>query len=197
MKNYLLTGFALLFIFQSGLLFSAEDPRAEDRKELLSYLTIIEQALNGGGIENIVPLLREDVVVTFINAEVSRGIPAVLEYHGKVLGSSNALLSSYTTKAKVSKPARFFGDIALVDGTTVDTYSFPTGDVVEMDAVWSVTLFKEDNVWKIAQLNFSANPFSNPILAGIESRIVTFSVVGLIVGLVIGLLIGRLRKKSA
>lgn len=197
MKNFIFTGLLLLLIFQTGVSLSDEDNRAEDRTALLSYLKITEQALNEGAIENIVPLLREDVVVTFINAEVSRGIPAVLEYHGKVIGSSNALLSSYATKAQVSKPARFFGDTAVVDGTTVDTYRFPTGDVVKMNTVWSVTLFKEDNVWKIAQLNFSANPFSNPILAKIESKIIIFTVASLITGLIIGLLIGRFKKKNA
>jgi hypothetical protein len=56
---------------------------------------------------------------------------------------------------------------------------------------------KENEVWQLAQLNFSASPFDNPIMQGIQNRIILFSVIALLVGWVIGFFVGRRSKKSA
>lgn len=174
-----------------------DDPHAADRELFLQYLATVEAALNEGDIDKVKPLLRDDVVVTFVNAEVTRGVDAIGEYYDKVLSGSNALLSDYQTRAEVSAPARFFGNTAIADGTSIDTYTFPTGDTMEMDTKWNVTLVREDDVWKVAQLNFSVNPFDNPILGAVQGQLVTFSVVALIIGLVIGVVGGRISKKRA
>jgi len=191
----LITALALAPLFAPAL--AQEDPHAGDRKLFLQYLATVESALNEGDMERIKPLLRDDVVVTFVNAEVTRGIPAIGAYYDKVLSGSNALLSGYRTEAEVSGPARFYGDTAIADGTSIDTYTFPTGDSMQMDTRWNVTLIREDDLWKVAQLNFSANPFDNPILGAVQGQLVTFSVIALIVGLIVGVVGGRLSKKSA
>ena len=191
----LITALALAPPFAPAL--AQEDPHAEDRKLFSQYLTTVESALNDGDMDQITPLLRDDVVVTFVNAEVVRGIPAVGAYYDKVLSGSSALLSGYRTEAEVSGPARFYDNTAIADGTSIDTYTFPTGDSIQMDTRWNVTLIREDDLWKVAQLNFSANPFDNPILGAVQGQLVTFSVIALIVGLIVGVVGGRLSKKSA
>ena len=190
--------FAALSLLSLSLPLAAQDdPHADDRKLFLQYLDQVEAALNDGAIDRIKPLLRDDIVVTFVNAEVTRGVDAIGEYYDKVLGGSNALLSEYQTTAEVSAPARFFGDTAVADGTSLDTYTFPTGDSMQMDTKWNATLVREDGQWKVAQLNFSANPFSNPILGAARDQLVTFSIVALVVGLLVGIIGGRISKKSA
>ena len=186
MKGFTTLFAALSLLALSLPLTAQDDPHAADRKLFLQYMEQVEAALNEGDIERVKPLLRDDIVVTFVNAEVTRGVDAIGEYYDKVLGGSNALLSGYATRAEVSAPARFFGDTAVADGTSIDTYIFPTGDSMEMPTRWNATLIKEDDTWKVAQLNFSADPFSNPILGAVQDQLVTFSVVALVVGLVIG-----------
>ena len=188
---------ALSLLSLSLPLTAQDDPHAADRKLFLQYLDQVETALNEGDIDKIKPLLRDDIVVTFVNAEVTRGVDAIGDYYDKVLGGSNALLSGYQTRAEVSAPARFFGNTAVADGISTDTYTFPTGDTMEMPTRWNATLIREDDTWKIAQLNFSANPFTNPILGAVQDQLVTFSVVALVVGLLIGIVGGRISKKSA
>lgn len=188
---------ALSLTTLSASIAAQDDPHAADRELFRQYLATVEAALNEGDIGKVKPLLRDDVVVTFVNAEVTRGVDAIGEYYEKVLTGSNALLSGYQTRAEVSAPARFFGDTAIADGTSIDTYTFPTGDSMEVDTKWNVTLVREDDVWKVAQLNFSVNPFDNPILGAVQGQLVTFSVVALLVGLVIGVVGGRISKKRA
>ena len=197
MKPYTKFVAALLLGLASTSILAQDDPHAEDRKLFLNYLATIEAALNEGAIDKVTPLMRDDVVVTFVNAEVTRGLDEISAYYNKVLGGSNALLSGYETRAEVSAPARFFGDTAIADGTSIDTYSFPTGDSMQMDTKWNAILVREDGSWKVAQLNFSANPFNNPILGAARDQLVTFSVIALVVGLIIGIVGGRISKKSA
>ncbi len=197
MKRFPAIVAALSLAALSAPTFAQDDPHAADRELFLQYLATVEAALNEGDIDKVKPLLRDDVVVTFVNAEVTRGVDAIGEYYDKVLGDSNALLSDYQTRAEVAAPARFFGDTAIADGRSVDTYTFPTGDTMQMDTKWNVTLVREDDVWKVAQLNFSANPFDNPILGAVQGQLVTFSAIAVVVGLVVGVVAGRISKKRA
>ncbi|MCP4876605.1 MAG: nuclear transport factor 2 family protein [Gammaproteobacteria bacterium] len=197
MKRYIVSYLTLVLALSCTPALAGEDAHSEDREQFREYLSTIEAALNEGAIDKISPLLRDDVVVTFVNAEVTRGIPAIRDYYNKLLGASSALLSDYKTKAEVSAPARFFGNIAIADGTSIDTYTFPTGNTMEMPTKWNVTLVRENDVWKVAQLNFSANPFDNPVLGDIKNRLVTFCIAALALGLVIGGVIGRFTGKRA
>ena len=191
-------GNILLFLFSiitTNLAFADE---AQDRETLKTYLSTFESALNNNEIDKIVPLLDKDVVITFVNAEVARGVPEIIKYHEKTLGSSNALLKNYSTKAAISAPARFYQNTAISTGTARDTYSLANGDVIEMGTIWSVTLAKDetDSEWKIAQLHFSANPFDNPVMQAINNKLILIALICAVIGLFLGFLIGRLRKKN-
>jgi len=171
----------------------------QDRETLKNYLSIFEEALNNNEIEKIIPFLDENVVITFVNAEVVTGISEVIEYHKKTLGGSNAILKDYSTKASVSAPARFYQNTVIANGITKDSYTFVNGDVIEMESTWSVTLAKDqtNNKWKIVQLHFSTNAFDNPIMQAINNKLTLVGVICAVLGLFLGLLVGRFRKKHA
>lgn len=203
MKNLSIILFLLLSISVSNIVNANtvnadKDNREQDSKVLKSYLSTFEQALNNNDIKQIIPLLKDDVVIVFVNAEVATGITEVVAYHEKVLGNSNALLKTYSTKAVSSGPARFSNNTAIAHGTALDTYTLANNDVIEMQTVWNVTLVKDDvsNEWKIAQLHFSANPFSNSVMDAIEGKIILVGSICGIIGLLLGLLIRRFRKKT-
>lgn len=186
-----------LFLFFSIGISSLVNANEEDRNVFKSYLSTFEKALNNNDIEQILPLMKEDVVVVFVNAEVVTGTAEVKKYHEKILGNSNALLKAYSTKASVSAPARFIGNTAVAHGTALDTYTLANGDVIEMETIWNVALTKDviSNEWKIVQLHFSANPFNNPVMKAINDKIVFVGLFCAIIGLLLGLVIGRFRKK--
>ena len=103
------------------------------------------------------------------------------------------------TNAKVAAPARFFGDVAVADGTMVDEFFPIRRDAFKLDSNWSVTCVKRDGKWKVVHLHLSANVFNNNLLDEVKQMVWYGAAGGLLAGLVLMFLIGRLTrgKKSA
>jgi len=175
----------------------ANENRDAERAELRDKLNFIESALNDKAFDLVVPLLDENAVIVFLNGEVTRSIDQARAYFDKTLGSSNPILSDYTSKAAVGAPARFIGNIAMADGSTQDTFVFANGSDMVVDTKWTVTLGKQGEDWKILQLQFSSNLFDNPLVNSAKNNLVLFTGVAAVAGIAIGFLIGRRRKVNA
>jgi ketosteroid isomerase-like protein len=175
----------------------ADENRDAERAVLRDKLNFIESALNDKAFDRVVPLLDENAVIVFLNGEVTRGIDQARAYFDKTLGSSNPILSDYTTRAAVGAPARFKGNIAIADGSTQDTFVFANGSDMVVDTKWTVTLGKQGEDWKILQLQFSSNLFDNPLVNSAKNNLVMFSAVAAVAGIAIGFLIGRRRRVNA
>lgn len=139
--------------------------------------------------------MADDVVVTFLNGEVSRGIPEVRAYFEKTLGGQSAILKDYKTTAKENVPARFHGDVAMADGIAEDEFTFADGSTMSVTSHWSTTLVKQDDQWKVSQLHFSSNIFENPLVAAAQKSMTIIGAIALVLGLIIGFLAGRKTAK--
>lgn len=170
---------------------TAEDPLDKERSALKGLLGQIESAINDRDIDKLTSVMHRDVMVTFLNGEVARGIPAVRAYFDRMLGSDSAILKQYRTKAKESEPAIIIGNVAMAYGKSKDEFVFADDSVMMFDSLWSTSLMREDGQWRVRQLHFSANVFDNPILAAVEKSILISSIVSLIIGLGIGALLTR------
>ncbi|MCW8932620.1 MAG: nuclear transport factor 2 family protein [Gammaproteobacteria bacterium] len=173
------------------LTLQAEERHDADREQLRNLLSTIEVALNQADIKQLAAHLRDDVVVTFLNAEVARGIPAVHRYFEKTMSGQNALLAGYKTQAKISAPALFFDNIAIAYGTAKDEFTLRNGHMIPVNTLWSATLVKQSKQWKVAQLHFSGNLFDNSVLSSVEKSIFIVSAIAVLIGLLIGFFIGR------
>ena len=196
--------FTLFFMISSlmgTMNLQAEDQRIADRTQLKNILTNIESALNQANFEQLTAHLHNDVVVTFLNAEVARGIPAVRRYFEKTMSGDNALLAGYHTQAKVSVPAVFFDKVALAQGSAQDEFTLSNGHIIPVDTLWSATLVKQGEQWKVAQLHFSSNLFDNALLSSAKKNIVIVSAIAALIGLFIGFFISsfsrKVRRKNA
>ncbi|MBC8210853.1 MAG: nuclear transport factor 2 family protein [Gammaproteobacteria bacterium] len=169
----------------------AEDPLDKERSALKGLLGQIESAINNRDIDQLTGAMHKDVMVTFLNGEVVRGIPAVRDYFDRMLGSDSAILKQYRTRAKEAQPATIIGHVALADGESKDEFVFADGSVMKFDTLWSTSLVQEDGQWRVRQLHFSANVFDNPILAAVEKSIIFSSIIALIIGLGLGALLTR------
>lgn len=187
--RHLLTFILVGLIFATNV--NADDEFEKDRSELKSLLNEIVIAINTKDIDLIMSKLHDDVVVTFLNAEVARGTSEVRNYFTKTLGADNAILSSYRTQASESSPADIYGSIALADGTANDEFIFKDGSVMTINTQWTTALVKKDDQWKILKLHFSTNVFDNPVLAAAESSLYVIGIIALIIGLVVGVFVGR------
>ena len=164
------------------------DPHADDRAKLRAMLAEFEAAINAQSIDRMVAEMADDVTVIWLNAEVSRGKDEVRAYYGRMVGHDKAILSKYLTKAKIGAPAKFYGDVAIADGSTADEFYPIARGPFRLDSRWSTTVVKNAGEWKIEALHLSANVFNNPLLDEIKADIVKAGVGGAVGGLVVGLL---------
>ena len=55
---------------------------------------------------------------------------------------------------------------------------------------------KQDDDWKILQLQFSSNLFDNPLVNSAKNNLIMFTVISALAGILIGFLAGRRRKAN-
>ena len=179
----------------SGVFAADADSREEDRKLLRALMAEAEAALNAQNVDRFAALMTDDVTVSWLNAEVSRGKAEVKAYYQRMVGGPGTILKKYVTKVTLSRPARFYGDIALADGKAADEFYPHARGEFRLDSNWSSTMAKAGGQWKIASLHLSSNVFTNPLLAEAEQMVYYAAGGGLLAGLVLMFLILRLRRR--
>lgn len=75
------------------------------------------------------------------------------------------ILSKYTTVAKLGAHARFFGEVAVADGTLQDSFSPLARKPFTLSSNWTSTSAKINGQWKVVALHLSSNVFTNNLLA--------------------------------
>lgn len=140
------------------------DPHAEDRKQLLHLMAEVEAGINAQNIDRMLGQMADDATVTWLNAEVSHGKADIKAYYQRMVGGEHAILKKYLTKAKLGASAKFYGDVAVADGTTADEFFPWKRAVFKFNSNWSGTMAKIDGQWKLVSLHLSTNVFDNPLL---------------------------------
>ncbi len=182
----------------AGIASAADDPRAEDRKQLLKIFAEIEGGINDQNIDRMVAQMDENATVVWLNAEASRGHKEIRAYYNRMVGKGgDVILSKYLTKAKVAAPARFFGDIAVADGAMADEFFPIKRDKFTLDSNWSVTCAKINGQWKVVHLHLSANVFNNNLLDEVKQMVWYAAGGGLLAGLVLMFAVMRLTGRSS
>ena len=174
----------------------AADPRENDRKQLLQIFSEIVEGINEQNIDRMVAQMDENATVIWLNAEASRGHADIKAYYRRMVGTGDAILKKYTTKAKVAAPARFFGDIAVADGTMEDEFFPIRRDPFKLNSNWSVTCVKRDGKWKILHLHLSTNVFNNELLDEVKQMLWYAGGAGLLAGFALMFVIGRLTRRT-
>lgn len=196
-RRLMMSLMALLCAFSMSLRAAENpDPRADDRKALLKVFSEMEAGINDQNIERFLAQMTDDAVVTWLNAEVSRGKPEIRAYYKRMVGHKDAILSKYLTKATVSAPARFYGDVAVANGTMADDFYPIKRDVFKLDSRWSSTSAKINGEWKVVGLHFSSNVFTNTLTAELERAIWYAGGGGLLAGLLLMFVIMKLSGRS-
>src|SRR6187399_2863180 len=190
---------ALLFPLLAMRAFAADgDPHAEDRKELLKVFREIEAAINAQSVDRMVMQMAPDATVTWLNGEVSRGHAEIKGYYERMVKGEKRILDKYTTAAKVSAPARFFGggEVAVADGTTEDEFFPVARGPFRLSSNWTSTSAKIDGQWKVVGLHLSSNVFTNPLMDEAKSAVWYTATGCLAGGFVLGWLTARMRRRK-
>jgi ketosteroid isomerase-like protein len=174
---------------------SQEDPAHNELRALRDGLL---DAIKKGDVERELTFLHPNVVVTWQNAEVSRGRDGVRAYLNRMLNGPSKIVSDYKFDVSVDELTILYGgDTGISFGGSKEHLGLATGTSIDYPARWSATLVKEDGKWLIANLHASSNLFENPFLAATKQLMYIGCAVALLVGLVLGWLVGRRRKAAA
>src|SRR5206468_13104619 len=121
-------------------------------------------AIAKGDIERQLTFLHPNVVVTWHNAEVSRGHDGVRTYLNRMLTGPNKIVASYSAELNVDELSILYGNTAISWGSGIEHFKLANGTSFDLPARWSATLVKDNGKWLIANLHASDNLFDNPML---------------------------------
>jgi hypothetical protein len=172
------------------------DPRADDRSKLRVLLVEVVGGINDQNIDRMLAQMDDKVTVIWLNAEVSRGKAEVKAYYRRMVGGDKAILSKYLTKATIGAPAKFYGDIAIADGSAADEFYPIARGIFRLDSRWSSTMVKNAGDWKIVSLHLSSNVFNNPLTEELKTDMLYAGAGGLAAGLVAMFLIMWLSRRA-
>lgn len=173
---------------------SGDANREQDHAALRKMLADIQKGLNDRDFNAIKPYLHENVIITFLNGEMTKGISGAEGYMKKMFEGAGAILKGYSTTPTVDQAAIFYGNIGVAAGHTLDNFKFTDNMSLELNTRWSTTVIKEDGAWKIISLHFSGNMFNNPILSSAKNSAMYFALAGLVLGILVILVMNFLRR---
>lgn len=151
-------------------------------------------AINKGDVERQLTYFSPNAVVTWHNAEVSRGRDGIQKYMNRMLEGPDKVVESFTADVNVDELTILYGgDTGISFGSAVEHFKMANGRTLDLPARWSATLVKEDGKWLIASLHASDNLFDNPLLNMARRMVWMVGGGALLVGLALGFVFGRRR----
>ena len=171
---------------------ATEDPAHQELRTLRDGLLA---AMNKSDIEASLAFLHTNCVVTWHNAEVSRGHEGVRAYHNRIMTGPGKIVESLHCNVTVDELTLFFGgDTGICFGSSDEHFKLANGRELNVKGRWSATLIKEEGCWLVANLHASTNLFDN-VLLNLAKKVVWLAAIGsLIVGCFLGWLVGRRSK---
>jgi hypothetical protein len=158
--------------------------------------------MNKGDIEAELAYFHPNAVVTWHNAEVSRGREGIRTYLNRMLTGPDKVVASYKADVNVDELTILYGgntcgsNTGLSFGSAVEHFTLTSGKTLDLPARWSATLVKEGDKWLIANLHASDNLFDNPLLALAKRAAWWAGGIALLVGLLIGWFLGGRRRRA-
>ena len=196
MKNVLL---ALLLAFTAARLHSATPPAANEalHDELRALKAGIMDAINKADLERQLTFLHPNVVVTWHNAEVSRGRDGVRSYYQKLTSGPQKMVEKFSAEVNVDELTILHGDsTGIAFGSSVEHFTLTNGTTIDLKGRWSTTMVKEGGKWLVASLHVSTNLFDNVMLATSKKYAIRIACGAAGVAALLGWLIGRRRRKA-
>ena len=166
--------------------------------ELRALRDGIVRAINEREIDAVLPYLHPEIVVTWQNAEVSRGHDGVREYYQRMMEGPARIVSNFEFAVKAEELTILHGDdTGIAFGNSTEKFELARGLTFEHRGRWSATLVKDDGRWLLAGFHASTNLFDNPLLALVRKTRLWVGIVAFLVGTLLGWLVLGRRKRAA
>ena len=171
-----------------------EDPAHNELRAMRDGLLA---GMNSGDIEGQLTYLHPNVVVTWHNAEVSRGRDGVRAYLDRTLKGSSKVVEKFGAEVNVDELSIIYGgDTAIAFGSALEHFTMAGGRHFDFTGRWSATMVKENGKWLVASLHTSDNIFDNPLLNAATRALWWAGGGALLVGVLGGWLMGRRKRRA-
>lgn len=171
-----------------------EDPA---HNELRAVRDGLLAGMNSGDIEAQLAYLHPNVVVTWHNAEVSRGRDGVRKYLDRMLNGPSKVVKKFGAEVTVDELSILYGgDTAIAFGSAQEHFTLTSGRSFDFTGRWSATMVKDGGKWLVANLHTSDNIFDNPLLNQVKAALPWVGGGALLVGALVGWLLGRRGRRA-
>src|SRR5580700_4462405 len=189
---------ALMFLPLVALSASSQALPPKDEavhSELRALRDGLIDAMNKGDIDRELAFMHPNVVVTWHNAEVSRGRDGVRAYLTRMLSGPDRIVSSYSATVAIDELTILYGGSTGISfGSAIEHFKLNDGRTLDLPARWSATVVKDGDKWLVASLHASDNLFDNPLLAMAKRTAYWAGGAALLAGSIIGSFLSRRRK---
>ena len=173
---------------------AAEDPA---HSELRAVRDGLLAGMNKGDIEGQLVYLHTNVVVTWHNAEVSRGRDGVRKYLDRMLNGPSKVVEKFGATVNVDELSILYGgDTAIAFGSAQEHFTLAGGRSFDFTGRWTATMVKDGGKWLVASLHTSDNIFDNPLLNVATKALWWVGGGTLLAGAFGGWLLGRRRRRA-
>lgn len=172
-----------------------EDPAHQQLRQLRDGLLA---AMNNGDLEGTLKFLHTNCVITWHNAEVSRGHQGVRDYYNRVMTGPNRIVDTFHCTVKVDELTSLYGtNTGICFGSSDEHFKLANGKNLDVKGRWTATLIKENGQWLVASLHVSTNLFDNVMLDLAKKTAGVAAAVCFVIGVLAGWFISRPRKRPA
>lgn len=177
---------------------NAEDPAHGELRALRDDMV---DAVGKRDLPRLLSHLHPNVIVTWQNAEVSRGRDGVRAYLERMLSGDRRIVDRFETKVDVDELTILYGgDTGVAFGRSLDHFDMHNGPSIDLTSRWTATLVRAGNEWQVAAFHASTNLFDNPVTRMARQWLVWTGVGALIIGILIGIVAMRVlggRRRTA
>jgi ketosteroid isomerase-like protein len=180
--------------------YAAEEPDHAIHEELRAVLATMQNAINAGKFDDMLPVISQDIRATPITQEVISKRDEVPVYFKRWFGPGGFLKSlQMTLTADTLTELSADKTWGLVRGSGLEHYTLADGRIYDMKTRWTAVLQKEgDGKWRLRGIHIGTDFLDNPILTDAKSKILKVGLAGsgggLLFGAIVGFFIGRRKK---
>ena len=149
-------------------------------------------SFNKGDMDRLLTHLDTNVVVTWQNAEVSKGREAVRQYYNRMMVGENRVVESISAEPVVEGRVQDQNS-AISFGQMNDVFKLRDGMEFRLNSRFSAALVRQEGKWVVRGFHASGNVFDNEIQHAIVRKVVTWTAIGVgLAGLALGYIVARL-----
>ena len=178
----------------------AQADREADHTALRALRDKVVTALDNQDLKALSSCFAKEFAFTTVNQTLITSEQQLKEFFARMFSSKDAIVTAMKTEPKADILTRFTdGNTGICYGSSKDTYTMKSGDVVSMNVRWTAVVVKENGEWKVAAAHVGADFLDNPVLDKVNAYWKRFVFAGAGGALLVGIFIGAVlfRRKRA